>query len=115
MAGRAGRGEVSGEVFVQTHTPFHPAIQFARHHDFPGFWEQESEFRRKTNFPPFQHMILVTLRSPSETHAAFSADTLARRIREALEAGLLPGGYASSAILGPRPWRRATANTVSTS
>jgi hypothetical protein len=43
VAGRAGRGEITGEVFVQTSTPFSPSIQFARHHDFDGFWEQESE------------------------------------------------------------------------
>jgi primosomal protein N' (replication factor Y) len=100
VAGRAGRGEVSGEVFVQTYTPFHPAIQFARHHDFPGFWEQEVEFRRQTHFPPFWHMVLVTLRSASESHAAFSADTLARRVREALEAGALP---ADTMISNPAP------------
>src|SRR5262249_34499896 len=34
VAGRAGRGERPGEVFVQTYTPFSPSIQFARHHDF---------------------------------------------------------------------------------
>src|SRR5205823_4124043 len=33
VAGRAGRGETPGEVFVQTYTPFSPSIQFARHHD----------------------------------------------------------------------------------
>ena len=47
VAGRAGRGDVEGEVFVQTFTPFHPAIQFARRHDFPGFYEQELEFREQ--------------------------------------------------------------------
>ena len=100
VAGRAGRGDVAGEVFVQTYTPFHPAIQFARHHDFPGFWEQEVEFRRVTNFPPFAHMVLITLRSESESHAAFSADTLARRVREALESGRLP---ADTAVSNPAP------------
>src|SRR6266550_4118036 len=38
VAGRAGRGETSGEVFVQTYTPFSPSIQFARHHDFAGYF-----------------------------------------------------------------------------
>jgi len=90
VAGRAGRGEVSGEVYVQTYTPFHPAIQFARHHDFPGFWQQEVEFREKTKLPPFWHAVLVTLRSESESHAAFSADTLTRRVREGVESGALP-------------------------
>jgi primosomal protein N' (replication factor Y) len=90
VAGRAGRGEVTGDVYVQTYTPFHPAIQFARHHNFTGFWEQEIEFRKATKFPPFWHVALVTLRSESETHAAFSADTLARRVREGVEAGRLP-------------------------
>ncbi len=100
VAGRAGRGEVAGDVYVQTYTPFHPAIQFARHHDFPGFWEQEVEFRQKTNFPPFQHMVLITLRSASQSHAAFSADTLTRRVRDALDAGALP---ADTMISNPAP------------
>ena len=100
VAGRAGRGEVSGEVFVQTYTPFHPAIQFARHHDFPGFWEQEIEFREKTKYPPFWHALLITLRSESESHAAFSADTLARRVREAAASGSIPS---DTVISNPAP------------
>src|SRR5256886_13766620 len=44
VAGRAGRGETAGEVFVQTYTPFSPSIQFARHHDFAGYFQQELEF-----------------------------------------------------------------------
>src|SRR6266513_2161746 len=61
VAGRAGRGEVRGEVFVQTYTPFSPAIQFARHHDFAGYFEQELEFRERCDFPPFKHVILITV------------------------------------------------------
>jgi primosomal protein N' (replication factor Y) len=87
VSGRAGRGEVEGEVFVQSFTPFHPSIQFARHHDFDGYWEQEVGFRKQWDYPPFTHMILITLRSPHQHHAAFSAETLARRLGEALPAG----------------------------
>ncbi len=91
VAGRAGRGDVEGEVFVQSHTPFHPCIQFARHHDFAGFQEQELDFREKCAYPPFTHMILVTVRSPHELRGSFSAETLARRLAENLPEGTILG------------------------
>jgi primosomal protein N' (replication factor Y) len=87
VAGRAGRGDVEGEVFVQSFTPFSPSIQYARHHDFDGFWEQEIEFRRQWDYPPFSHMILIGLRSPHETRGQFSAETLHRRLKENLPPG----------------------------
>ncbi len=84
VAGRAGRGETSGEVFVQTYTPFSPSIQFARHHDFSGYFQQELEFRERCDFPPFNHAILITVRSRHEGRAKLSAETLQRRLKEAL-------------------------------
>ncbi|MGI8432246.1 MAG: replication restart helicase PriA [Chthoniobacterales bacterium] len=84
VAGRAGRGEEPGEVFVQTYTPFSPSIQFARHHDFAGYFEQELEFRERCDFPPFRHAVLLTIRSEHKARASFSADTLYRRLKEAL-------------------------------
>ena len=84
VAGRAGRGETSGEVFVQTYTPFSPSIQFARHHDFTGYFEQELEFRERCDFPPFKHAVLITVRSEHEGRAKLSAETLVRRLRESL-------------------------------
>ena len=84
VAGRAGRGETSGEVFVQTYTPFSPSIQFARHHDFAGYFEQELEFRERCDFPPFKHAVLITVRSPHEGRAKLSAETLVRRLKEKL-------------------------------
>ncbi len=54
---------MEGEVLVQSYTPTSPSIQFARHHDFEGFVEQEMEFRERFHFPPFSRMVLVTVRS----------------------------------------------------
>lgn len=84
VAGRAGRGERLGEVFVQTYTPFSPSVQFARHHDFAGYFQQELEFRERCDFPPFKHAILITVRSPHEGRAKLSAETSVRRLKEAL-------------------------------
>jgi primosomal protein N' (replication factor Y) len=91
VAGRAGRGETPGEVFVQTYTPFSPSIQFARHHDFAGYFQQELEFRERFDFPPFKHVILITVRSAHEGRAKLSAETLTRRLREALPVGFILG------------------------
>ena len=84
VAGRAGRGETPGEVFVQTYTPFSPSIQFARHHDFSGYFDQELEFRERCDFPPFKHAVLITVRSAHEGRAKLSAETLVRRLKEKL-------------------------------
>jgi primosomal protein N' (replication factor Y) len=91
VAGRAGRGETAGEVFVQTYTPFSPSIQFARHHDFAGYFQQELEFRERCDFPPFKHAVLLTIRSAHETRAKFSAETLARRLKETVGAEFILG------------------------
>ncbi len=98
VAGRAGRGETPGEVFVQTYTPFSPSIQFARHHDFAGYFQQELEFRERCDFPPFKHAILITVRSAHEARAKFSAETLARRLKEALGAEFILGDPAPAPL-----------------
>jgi primosomal protein N' (replication factor Y) len=92
VAGRAGRGERLGEVFVQTYTPFSPSIQFARHHDFAGYFQQELEFRERCDFPPFKHAILITVRSAHEGRAKLSAETLVRRMKESLGSEFILSG-----------------------
>jgi primosomal protein N' (replication factor Y) len=80
VAGRAGRGDVEGEVFVQAFTPSHPAIQYARRHDFTGFYEQEIEFREQLKYPPLSRVALLTLKGRNEDKVKFSAEHLKREI-----------------------------------
>jgi primosomal protein N' (replication factor Y) len=87
VAGRAGRGDTEGEVYVQSSTPFSPAIQFARHHNFEGFWEQESEFRERCEYPPFVHLLMIHVRSEHQRRGEFSAETIHRRLTEQLSPG----------------------------
>jgi primosomal protein N' (replication factor Y) len=91
VAGRAGRGEVLGEVVVQTFTPHSPSIQFARHHDYAGFAEQELSFRKQFGYPPSTHAVLVTARGQHETRARFSLETLAKRLAADLPEGIVMG------------------------
>jgi primosomal protein N' (replication factor Y) (superfamily II helicase) len=84
VAGRAGRGDVEGEVFVQAFAPFHPAIQYARRHDFTGFYEQEIEFREQLKYPPISRVALLTLRGRNEDKVKFSAEHLRRELERNL-------------------------------
>jgi primosomal protein N' (replication factor Y) (superfamily II helicase) len=88
VAGRAGRGDMAGEVYVQSSTPFSPSIQFARHHNFEGFWEQETEFRERCEYPPFLHLLMVHIRSEHQRRAEFTAETIHRRLSEKLDQGV---------------------------
>jgi primosomal protein N' (replication factor Y) len=88
VAGRAGRGDVEGEVFVQAFAPFHPAIQYARRHDFAGFYEQEIEFREQLKYPPVSRVALLTLKGRNEDKVKFSAEHLKRELEKNLVAAV---------------------------
>ena len=101
VAGRAGRGDIEGEVFVQAFTPFHPSIQYARRHDFVGFYDQELEFREQLKYPPFSRVALLTLKGRNEDKVKFSAEHVAR------EVGKLRGSEAEKRSGGETPNDRA--------
>lgn len=65
VAGRTGRSEKKGVVFVQTFLPEQPAIQFALKDDFEGFVKEELKHRNNCNLPPLWRMANIVLRDPS--------------------------------------------------
>jgi len=89
VAGRAGRGEVEGEVLVQTHTPHHPAIQAARRMDFEGFCDQELAFRKELHYPPYAHLTCITLRGKNEQMVEKTGDTLFQTLEKAVSNGVM--------------------------
>ena len=62
VAGRAGRGELSGEVLVETYYPEHYAIQYAVQQDYLSFYEKEAQFRRMLHYPPYAALATVLIR-----------------------------------------------------
>ena len=62
VAGRAGRSEKKGTVFVQTFLPNQPAIQFALSGDFDGFVKEELKHREACNLPPFWRLAAIVMR-----------------------------------------------------
>lgn len=82
VAGRSGRGPLEGEVVIQTFTPHAPSIQYARHHDFAGFAEQELEFRKAFEYPPYSHLAVITTASQKEDLAEFTLKNIHQRLKK---------------------------------
>src|SRR5580692_6078697 len=93
VAGRAGRGELSGEVLVETYYPEHYAIQFAAQQDYVSFYEKEAHFRRLLHYPPFTALATVLVRDRKVENAV--------RWSRALAACLAPYENQGVKILGP--------------
>jgi primosomal protein N' (replication factor Y) len=93
VAGRAGRGDKPGRVFVQTHDPDAPVIAALVSGDAPGFYAAETEARREAAMPPFGRLaaIIVSAEDGGE------AETVARRIGNAAP------DVEGMAVFGPAP------------
>jgi primosomal protein N' (replication factor Y) (superfamily II helicase) len=93
VAGRAGRGRLSGEVLVETYYPEHYAIQFAAQQDYVSFYEKEAHFRRLLHYPPFTALATVLVRDRKVENAI--------RWSRALAACFAPFEKQGVKILGP--------------
>lgn len=92
VAGRSGRGEKCGKVVIQTFNPDHYAIQYAKNHNYIGFYEQEMSIRRKLGYSPYYY--LTVLRVLSKDYE--EAKKVSNQIGEYLKKNL-----SNTIILGP--------------
>lgn len=58
VAGRAGRADRPGEVWLQTHHPEHPLLQTLVNGGYHAFADAELQQREAAGFPPFAHLAL---------------------------------------------------------
>ena len=83
VAGRSGRGDVPGEVIVQTYRPEHYSLQCASRHDYKSFYDEEIIFRKELGLPPFSRFALVIVKGvkpeKAEAGAAASAEIFQKR------------------------------------
>ena len=63
VAGRAGRAELPGEVFIQTYDPQSTTIRAAARGSFAAFAEGELKVRKQLGYPPFRHLAVIGFKS----------------------------------------------------
>lgn len=95
-AGRAGRGELAGRVFIQTYQPENHAIRMAAAQDYEGFYQEEILLRQAMEYPPFSHIFSVLITGEMEQEVILAAQRL----------GAFMNHYAERAgctVVGPAP------------
>ena len=88
VSGRAGRGELTGRVVVQTYYPDHYAILAATAHDYESFAARELKYRRWMHYPPFGALANVLVQSPKLEEAAGWSATLGKWFQSAAPEGV---------------------------
>jgi primosomal protein N' (replication factor Y) len=69
VAGRAGRGEKPGHVFIQTHDPKAPVMEALVSGDADAFTAAETEARREAGAPPFGRYAAIVVSSEDQSAA----------------------------------------------
>jgi primosomal protein N' (replication factor Y) len=95
VAGRAGRREKVGEVVIQTYQFTHYAIQYAKAHDYMGFYREEMRYRKSMQYPPFVRLVNLNI----------SGNDLSKTITAAREIGQILRRSAKKyyTVIGPAP------------
>ena len=85
VAGRAGRAEHPGEVFLQTYDPENYAIEAASRQDYRAFYEEEMMRRRRALYPPYTLLARLLYEADRAEDAQAAAEAAMRQMEAFFE------------------------------
>ena len=112
VAGRAGRAERPGKVFVQTYCPEHPVMKRLVAHDYEGFAQAELSSRRL--WPPACRLLAFRIDGADLAVVTAVATTLARMCQAIISAMSGGDGVGSRAVCWGLPQRQLPASAANT-
>ena len=82
VSGRAGRTGSQGEVMIQTFNPKNPVFEHLKAHDYEGLYKQQIAERELFKYPPYQRLIMLTLRHRDLGRLDAAATLLQQRLQQ---------------------------------
>ncbi len=96
VSGRAGRNELPGEVIIQTYNPDNYSINYAKEHDYKGFFYYELAMRKKLKYPPFYFIAMIKILSKDLRMCEDASNKIGEKLRRELsEENIILGPSAS--------------------
>ena len=93
VAGRAGRGQVAGEVVIQTSQPAHPVVVQVVAGDYEAMARTQLADRQAFFYPPYGRLAALTLKSGDHARLHAAAEEFGERLRRIF----------GRRLLGPQP------------
>ena len=106
VAGRAGRAEQPGIVYLQTYMPEHAVMRALVADERDRFLAAEAEAREAHGLPPFGRLAALIISAPDEESADFAARAFARAAPQMPGVEMLGPAPAPLAMLRGRHRRR---------
>ena len=98
VAGRAGRAEKRGEVWIQTYDPGNVDLQALVAKGYGGFAETELKLRSEACMPPFNHMAVIRAEGTDEQQAEDFCTEVLNQLRQCDVAVLGPASAPISRV-----------------
>jgi primosomal protein N' (replication factor Y) (superfamily II helicase) len=83
-AGRSGRAQKQGEVFIQVMDPQHRVIQCLQDHNYERFFKEEMAFRYQNQLPPYVYLISIECAHKHAQTAFEVALNLSSQLKESM-------------------------------
>ncbi|QWT17145.1 primosomal protein N' [Collinsella sp. zg1085] len=103
VAGRAGRGEMPGQVIIQTYLPEEAVMRAVFRHDRTIFTKHDADMRRSALYPPYVRLTNVVLWGAQEARVRAAAERLAGLVRAVLSETKSEHSQNLPQLLGPVP------------
>ena len=94
VAGRAGRANGGGHVYIQSYNPDHYVLTCAAEHDYCRYYHHELLFRKELGYPPCGHLVNLIFSGNSSSQVSRAAQEFCNSLDSA---------SAEVEILGPSP------------
>jgi primosomal protein N' (replication factor Y) len=89
VSGRAGRKGKAGNVIVQTYNPTHAVFADVALNDYLSFYNREIAERQRWGYPPFVHLIKITIKHHNRNTVRQASIQLGNRLRAKISRGIL--------------------------
>jgi len=99
VSGRSGRGDLKGEVVIQTCLKGHTALAHASKEAYCAFFEEEIQIRELFDYPPFSHLAKLTFTGKNEHQTSIASLSFRQALLRTLPNTFniypaIPSGYA---------------------